>query len=125
MGKSKMNKIDKDKFEKMLTIQCTEEEIASVFDTNIETLNQWVKKNYFDEEGNPLTFQKTKARFKNKGKVRMRAVLWELAAKGQNTALKIALKYYLGLSEDSEEKQEKIYIVSGVLKETEEEKCSD
>lgn len=38
--------IDKEKFEEMCAIQCTEEEIAAVFDVNPTTLLKWCKRTY-------------------------------------------------------------------------------
>lgn len=41
-------KIDKDTFEKLCSIQCTLEEIASFFDCCDDTINNWCKKTYND-----------------------------------------------------------------------------
>ena len=38
--------IDKDQFEKLCGIQCTEEEISGWFKCSVDTLNRWCKKDF-------------------------------------------------------------------------------
>lgn len=87
--------INKQVFEGLCAIQCTEVEICDVFDVCEDTLNKWCKKNYKDENGKGMTFSETYAKKRNKGKSSLRRTQWKLAEK--NAAMAIFLgKQYLG-----------------------------
>ena len=81
--------IDKELFEKLCSIQCTEKEICSVFDCCEDTLNAWCKKTY------NMTFSdafKTKSEI---GKSSLRRIQFRLAEKNASMAIFLG-KQYLG-----------------------------
>ena len=43
-------------FENLCKRQCTEQEICGVLGVSKPTIIAWVSQNYFDEDGNPMTF---------------------------------------------------------------------
>ncbi|MBR6613191.1 MAG: hypothetical protein IKK84_00300 [Clostridia bacterium] len=94
--------IDKKNFESLCMLQCTKEEIAAFFDCSDDTVNNWCKENYVDENGEPMTFS---AIFKIKsagGKMSLRRLQWKSAQKG-NVPMQIFLgKNWLGQSDKAE-----------------------
>lgn len=87
-------KIDKDKFEKLCFMQCTQLEIADYFDCKHDTINNWCKKTY------GKTFEETFAVKRVGGKISLRRSQWKLAMK--NPAMAIWLgKQYLGQKDET------------------------
>lgn len=88
MGRPK-KAIDKDIFEGLCMIQCTEEEIDAVLGVTDKTLNRWCKETY------GKTFSEVFAEKREAGKASLRRKQWKLA--DDNAAVAIFLgKNYLG-----------------------------
>lgn len=82
--------IDQSMFEKLCQIFCTEEEIASIFECSIDTINRWCKRTYGE------TFAEIYKKKSAKGKMSLRRWQFESAQKG-NVPMQIFLgKNYLG-----------------------------
>ena len=107
--------INKEQFEKLCSIQCTLEEIASFFDCCDDTINNWCKKEYGDNFSG--VFKKKSA----SGKMSLRRIQFKLAEK--NTSMAIFLgKQYLGqkdIIENNENQNTRITIVNSLPKEDE------
>ena len=89
--KPKQELIRQDQFENMCAVQCTEEEIASIFGVSIDTLERWCKRTYR---------QKFAEVFKAKrqvGRASLRRKQWLKATDEMDTTMLIFLgKQYLG-----------------------------
>ena len=83
-------KINKDQFEQMCGIQCTEEEIASLFGVSVATLERWCVNTY--ERGFAEVFREKRQR----GKASLRRRQWLKADDGDTTMLIFLGKQYLG-----------------------------
>lgn len=83
MGRPK-KEIDKNLFEKLCELQCTETEISGVFDVCEDTLNNWCKNTY------DMTFSDTFKKKSSKGKMSLRRLQYRLADDG-STAMAIWL----------------------------------
>ena len=88
--KPAQEKIDKDQFEQMCGIQCTEEEIASLFSVSVDTLERWCRNTY--ERGFAEVFREKRQR----GKASLRRRQWMKAQDGDTTMLIFLGKQYLG-----------------------------
>lgn len=102
-------KIDKQQFEKLCSIQCTEEEICSVLNVDEGTLIKWCKENYGE------TFSKIYKIKRQGGKASLRRMQWKLAEKNSTMAIWLG-KQYLGqkdiiVNEESEEQNNKDKII--------------
>ena len=87
--------IDKQQFEKLCGIMCTESEICDVFDICEDTLNAWCKRTY------GLTFSDTYKKLSAKGKASLRRKQFKIAE--TNAAMAIFLgKNYLGQTDRTE-----------------------
>ena len=94
MGRPRIE-IDKDQFERLCEIQCTEEEIASVFRRSVDTIERWCKREYGE------TFADAYKKYSAGGKSSLRRYQFELAKK--NAAMAIFLgKQYLGQKDNVE-----------------------
>lgn len=90
--------IDQDQFEKLCALQCPLDEVADFFDCSQDTVENWCKRTYQDDDGKPMTFSKVFAIKRGKGKISLRRAQFELAKK--NAAMAIFLgKQYLGQSD--------------------------
>lgn len=88
--------IDKSVFENLCKIQCTEEEIAGVFDCSIDTINRWCKKNY------GKTFADIYKSKSAAGKMSLRRWQFDTAKRG-NATMQIWLgRQYLGQADKQE-----------------------
>lgn len=103
------DRINKEEFEKLCEIQCTEVEIANVFSVDEDTLNTWCKKTYGE------TFSDTFKKKSSKGKMSLRRIMFNQAE--TNTTMAIWLsKQYLGMKDnveiinDSAEKAQEILV---------------
>ena len=67
--------IDKEQFEKLCAIQCTEEEILGWFDITDKTLCSWCKREY------GAGFSEVYAKKREKGKISLRRAQFKLAEK--------------------------------------------
>lgn len=88
--------INKEMFEKLCSIQCTEEEIAGVFDCSIDTINRWCKKTY------DTTFADIYKKKSASGKMSLRRWQFDTAKRG-NATMQIWLgRQYLGQTDKRE-----------------------
>ena len=88
--------IDFNLFESLCSIFCTQEEIASVFKIDVDTLSKRLKENY--GEG----FSECFKRFSATGKVSLRRSQFKYAVAGNATLLIWLGKQYLGQSDKQE-----------------------
>lgn len=91
--------IDKDQFEKLCGIQCTEEEISGWFKCSVDTLNRWCKKEYNE------TFAEAYKKYAANGKTSLRRYQFKLAQTNASMAIWLG-KQYLGQRELKEFDQE-------------------
>ena len=87
--------IDKNTFEKLCALQCTEQEIAAWFKCSIETVNSWCKSTY------GLTFLDTYKTFASTGKIALRRYQFHLAKKNPGMAIFLG-KNWLGQTDHVE-----------------------
>lgn len=88
--------IDKQQFEKLCELQCTEREILDWFNITDKTLNAWCRRTYKEN------FSDIFAKKRGKGKISLRRMQWQLAEK--NAAMAIFLgKNILGQTDKMEE----------------------
>ena len=88
--KQAQEKIVKNQFENMCGVQCTEEEIAAIFDVSVATLERWCKNEY--GRGFAEVFREKR----QKGKASLRRRQWQKANDGDTTMLIFLGKQYLG-----------------------------
>ena len=81
--------IDKEQFEKLCQLQCTEEEIAGFFDCSADTINRWCKRVCGG------TFENTLKKFSSVGHISLRRAQFQLAEKSATMAIFLG-KQYLG-----------------------------
>lgn len=74
-------KIDKEIFENLCSIQCTEEEIANIFECCIDTINNWCKKTYGS------TFSDIYKKHSANGKISLRRSQMKLAETNATMAI--------------------------------------
>lgn len=110
------NDITKEQFERLASIMCTSDEIASVFGVSYDTLNKWAKKEYnVDGVGQAIK------QFNNVGKASLRRTQFKLAEKNANMAIFLG-KQYLGQTDKAEQTNvERVAILSDMPEEDEEE----
>lgn len=84
--------IDRQQFENLCSLQCTEIEIADWFDCSEDTINRWCKRMY------GKTFAEVYAKKRGKGKISLRRKQWKLAEKSPAMAIFLG-KQYLGQKE--------------------------
>ena len=88
MGRPKKYNIDKKQVEKLASFGCSNTEIASFFGCSKDLISK--------------SYSTNVAKGKDKGKIRLRQLLWGSAEKG-NVAMQIWLsKQYLGMSDKQE-----------------------
>lgn len=85
--------IDKDQFEKLCGLQCTEKEILAWFGITDKTLNRWCKEIYH------ASFSDVFAEKRETGKISLRRHQWRLAEKNASMAIFLG-KNYLGQKDD-------------------------
>lgn len=88
MGRPRVN-IDKEQFEKLCAIQCTEQEIAGFFGCHIDTVNNWCKRTY------KKTFSDIYEQKSVPGKISLRRTQFRLAERNATMAIFLG-KQYLG-----------------------------
>lgn len=79
--------IDKDQFEKLCGLQCTEEEIASFFNCSVDTIGRFCKKEYGS------TFAEVFKKKQDIGKISLRRNQWKLAEKSATMAIWMGKQY--------------------------------
>ena len=80
-------------------MQCSLAEIAGFFDCCEDTIENWCKRTYTDEDGKPLGFSEVFAIKRSDGKIALRRN--QLALSKKNAAMAIFLgKQYLGQSDN-------------------------
>lgn len=94
MGRPK-KEIDKDQFEKLCYLQCTLTEIASFFNCSEDTIENWCKRTYTNEDDQPMTFSEVYKIHSAGGKISLRR--WQFKLAEHNTSMAIWLgKQLLG-----------------------------
>ena len=86
MGRPK-KEIDKDQFEKLCYLQCTLLEIASFFNCSDDTIENWCKRTYTDENGNPMTFSEVYKIHSAGGKISIRRWQFKMAEHNPGMAM--------------------------------------
>lgn len=99
-AKPKMVEIDKEEFEKLCELQCTEKEIAAFFGVSTAGVGKWCRRTYWDDDGNPMNFEQVFEEKRQAGFISLRRSNWKLIKQG-NVPLNIFYsKNYLGLSDN-------------------------
>ena len=80
-GQPKSQKYDKELFEDLCKIQCTEREICQLFHTADTTLRTWIGETYQDKDGNPRTWDDVYGEYSAGGKMSLRRSQFRLAEK--------------------------------------------
>lgn len=88
--------LDRDTFEKLCGIQCTEEEICAVMGVTEKTLADWCRRTY------GLKFSQVFREKRGGGKASLRRTQWQLAKKSPAMAIWLG-KQYLGQRENPAE----------------------
>lgn len=78
--RQKIDKLNKEQFETLCAIQCTEEEILAVLNVSDKTLNKWCKENYDGKNFSEINREKRQL-----GKTSLRRMQWKTAEKGNVT----------------------------------------
>lgn len=91
-----LKEIDQKTFENLCAIQCTEEEIAGVFECDVNTLNAWCKRTFGD------TFSEVYKKHSQKGKASLRRMQYKLAEKNPGMAIFLG-KNWLGQTDKVEQ----------------------
>ena len=81
--------INKNVFENLCGLQCTQQEIADAFDTSPDTVARWCKRTY------GKSFAEVFAQKRGKGRISLRRAQWKLAEKSATMAIFLG-KNYLG-----------------------------
>lgn len=89
------NNIDKDNFEKLCSILCTEQEICGFFNVSHDTLNRWCKQEY------KMTFAQVFDIKSAIGKISLRRIQFKQAELNPSMAIWLG-KQYLGQTEQIE-----------------------
>ena len=87
--------IDREQFEKLCGLQCTEEEIASFFDCSIDTICRFCRREYKE------TFAEVINKKRQIGKISLRRTQCKLAEKNPSMAIFLG-KQYLGQTDKIE-----------------------
>lgn len=76
-----LKQIDQKTFENLCKIQCTEREIAGVFECHIDTVDAWCKRTY------GVGFSDTYKMFSDQGKASLRRIQFKLAERNPSMAI--------------------------------------
>lgn len=87
--------IDKEQFEKLCAIQCTETEIANWFKCSVDTIERWCKETYKDESGKSMSFAEAFKVYSTDGKISLRRFQFRQAEKSYAMAIWLG-KQWLG-----------------------------
>lgn len=104
------NNVDKEQFEKLCSLFCSEEEICGYFSISHDTLSRWLHQTY----GKDVNFKQAFAMFNAKGKISIRRTQLKLAENNASMAIFLG-KQYLGQKDYVEETQvQRIQIVDDI-----------
>lgn len=92
--------LDRNVFEGLCRIQCTEREICAVLDVTDKTLNAWCKRTY------GTGFSDTYKKHSEVGKISLRRAQYKAAENGNTTMLVWLGKQYLGQADKIETRAE-------------------
>ena len=87
--------IDSEQFEKLCALQCTLKEIAGWFGCSEDTIENWCKRTYTDENGEPIGFSDTYKKYSADGKISLRRFQFKQAEKNASMAIWLG-KQWLG-----------------------------
>ncbi len=87
--------IDSEQFEKLCALQCTLSEIANWFGCSEDTIENWCKRTYTDENGAPIGFSEAYKNFSVDGKISLRRFQFKMAEKNPSMAIWLG-KQWLG-----------------------------
>lgn len=87
--------IDSEQFEKLCALQCTLTEIANWFQCSEDTIENWCKRTYADENGNPMGFSEAFKVYSVEGKISLRRFQFKQAEKSYAMAIWLG-KQWLG-----------------------------
>lgn len=87
--------INREQFEKLCAIFCSEEEIGHFFDCSVDTVNAWCKREY------GRTFAEVYLTKRASGKTRLRAAQFQLAMKSPQMAIYMGQRYLEDQREDA------------------------
>lgn len=79
--------IDTDQFEKLCYLQCTLAEIASFFECSEDTIENWCKRTYADENDKPMTFSEVYKIHSAGGKISIRRWQFKMAEHNPGMAM--------------------------------------
>ena len=106
--------IDKEQFEKLCGLQCTEEEIAGFVDLSADTMERWCKRTY------GLRFAEVYKQHSTTGKIALRRFQLKLAERSAAMAIFLG-KQYLGQKDvvpgDSAEEEAALTAIVAAMKE--------
>lgn len=88
--------IDREQFEKLCGMQCTQQEIADFFKINVDTVNAWCKRTY-----DGALFSEVYNKFASVGKISLRRTQWKQAENSTRMSIWLG-KQYLGQSDKME-----------------------
>lgn len=87
--------IDKNQFEQLCAMQCTLKEIANWFHCSEDTIENWCKRTYVDEDGNAIGFSDAYKNYSASGKISLRRFQFKLAERNPSMAIWLG-KQWLG-----------------------------
>lgn len=87
--------IDSEQFEKLCALQCTLKEIAGWFGCSEDTIENWCKRTYSDENGEPIGFSDAYKKYSADGKISLRRFQFKQAERNASMAIWLG-KQWLG-----------------------------
>lgn len=87
--------IDSEQFEKLCALQCTLKEIANWFKCSEDTIENWCKRTYTDEDGQPMGFSDAYKNYSVDGKISLRRFQFKMAERNPSMAIWLG-KQWLG-----------------------------
>lgn len=87
--------IDEEQFKKLCALQCTLKEIASWFKCSEDTIENWCKRTFVDEDGKPRGFSDVYKTYSADGKISLRRFQFKQAEKSATMAIWLG-KQWLG-----------------------------
>ena len=87
--------IDSEQFEKLCALQCTLKEIAGWFGCSEDTIENWCKRTYVDENDQPMGFSDTYKKYSADGKISLRRFQFKQAERNPSMAIWLG-KQWLG-----------------------------
>ena len=87
--------IDSEQFEKLCALQCTLKEIAGWFGCSEDTIENWCKRTYTDENDQPMGFSDTYKKYSADGKISLRRFQFKQAERNPSMAIWLG-KQWLG-----------------------------